>query len=63
MDKVSSMFEGMDMFALDVMVDMDGKEHIIEINDSSMGLLWEKEHEDNMKIRDLVLQRMGQMQL
>ncbi len=63
MDKVGAMFEGMDMFALDVMVDTDGREHIIEINDSSMGLLWEKEEEDNIKIRDLVIQRMGEAKL
>ncbi|KAL0479259.1 hypothetical protein AKO1_008087 [Acrasis kona] len=60
MNEVSKITPGLDMFALDVLVDKDGNESIIELNDSSMGLLFEKEDEDNNKIRDLVLSRMNQ---
>ena len=60
MDEVSQMFGGIDMFALDVMHTKDGKDVVLELNDSSMGLMYLHEKEDNLVIRDLVLQRMGE---
>jgi len=59
MEEVGKIFGGLDMFALDVMVTNDGGEHIIEINDSSMGLMHEHEQEDNQYIVQLVIDSMN----
>jgi hypothetical protein len=40
------------------MVTKDGKEFIIEINDTAMGLMFEHEKEDALDIRDLVVKKM-----
>jgi len=60
MDEVSKMFNGLDMFTLDVMKLKDGSEMIIELNDSSMGLLYEFEQEDNAHIVNLVMKRIDE---
>jgi glutathione synthase/RimK-type ligase-like ATP-grasp enzyme len=59
MEHVGELFDGLDMFALDVMVTKDGKEVIIEINDSSMGLMHLHEAEDNKYIVELAVQKMN----
>lgn len=62
MDEVSKMFGGgLDMFTLDVMKLKDGSERILELNDSSMGLLYDFEEEDNAHIVDLVMSKINQM--
>ncbi len=59
MNRVGKLFGGLDMFALDVMVTSDGREHIIEVNDSSMGLMHEHEREDNQHIIELTIDAMN----
>lgn len=60
MQAVQRMMPGLDMFALDVMHTADGREYIIELNDTAMGLMYEHETEDTLAIRDLVLKRMNE---
>ena len=60
MDKVSELFGGLDMFALDVMHGKDGKEWIIEVNDSSFGLMSEYEENDKKIIRDLAIKKLSE---
>lgn len=38
----------------------NNEEIIIEVNDGSMGLMYEHQKEDNLKIRNLVLSKMNQ---
>lgn len=38
-DEVSDLFGGLDICALEVVVGKDGKEYIIEVNDSALTLL------------------------
>eukprot|EP01105_Mastigella_eilhardi_P007691 TRINITY_DN1929_c0_g1_i3.p1 TRINITY_DN1929_c0_g1~~TRINITY_DN1929_c0_g1_i3.p1 ORF type:complete len:326 (+),score=83.47 TRINITY_DN1929_c0_g1_i3:67-1044(+) len=57
-DEASKMFGGMDMLALDAIVDKNGNEYILEVNGSALGLAPEKEIENLRAIRDLVVQRM-----
>jgi glutathione synthase/RimK-type ligase-like ATP-grasp enzyme len=58
LDEASSLFGGMDICALDVIHSTDGKEYILELNDSSIGLGPEHVQEDNLKIRQLLLRRL-----
>jgi glutathione synthase/RimK-type ligase-like ATP-grasp enzyme len=58
-DEVSKCFGGLDIFAIDVLKTQDGKEYILEINDTACGLMWEHEQEDCGRIRDLVLAKMN----
>lgn len=60
-DEVSDMFGGLDICALEVVVGKDGKEHIIEINDSALTLLGDSQEEDRRHIADLVVSRMQAM--
>lgn len=50
--------EGLDICALDVLVTKDGKEYILEVNDTAIGLSNKHAMEDSGYIRDLVLVRM-----
>lgn len=57
-DEVSDLFGGLDICALEVVVGKDGKEHIIEVNDSALTLLGDTQEEDRRHISDLVVSRM-----
>ncbi|XP_054168399.1 synapsin-like [Oppia nitens] len=58
MDEVSDAFGGLDIFAIELIVGKDGKEHIIEVTGSAMTLLGESQEDDRRAIADLVVQRM-----
>jgi len=58
-DEVSHMFGGLDILALDVLHTTDGKDYIIEVNDTAPGLMYEHEQEDLKSIRDLVVARLN----
>jgi len=57
-DAVSEMFGGLQICSLEAVVAKDGKEYIIEVNDSAAGLLGESQEEDRRHIADLVLASM-----
>lgn len=57
-DEVSDLFGGLDICALEVVVGKDGKEFIIEVNDSALTLLGDSQEEDRRHIADLVVGRM-----
>ncbi|KAK5644941.1 hypothetical protein RI129_006241 [Pyrocoelia pectoralis] len=57
-DEVSDLFGGLDICALEVVVSKDGKEFIIEVNDSALTLLGDSQEEDRRHIADLVVSRM-----
>ena len=63
MDEVSQLFGGLDLFTLDVMKLKDGSERIIELNDSSMGLLYEYETQDNLCIVETVMDKIHTLDL
>ena len=52
------MFGGLGICSLEAVVGKDGKEFIIEVNDSATALLGESQEEDRRNIADLVLQQM-----
>ncbi|GJQ80394.1 Syn [Trypoxylus dichotomus] len=57
-DEVSDLFEGLDICALEVVVGKDGREYIIEVNDSALTLLGDSQEEDRRHIADLVVYKM-----
>uniref|UniRef100_T1JLT8 Synapsin-1 n=1 Tax=Strigamia maritima TaxID=126957 RepID=T1JLT8_STRMM len=57
-DEVSEMFGGLDICAVEAICGKDGKEMIIEVNDSAMALLGETQEEDRRQIADLVVHKM-----
>ncbi|KAL3269077.1 hypothetical protein HHI36_008160 [Cryptolaemus montrouzieri] len=57
-DEVSDLFGGLDICALEVVVGKDGKEYVIEVNDSALTLLGDSQEEDRRHIADLVTSRM-----
>lgn len=57
-DEVSLMFGGLGICSLEAVVGKDGKEYIIEINDSATTLLGESQEDDRKHIADLVLKTM-----
>ncbi|KAL1495077.1 hypothetical protein ABEB36_010552 [Hypothenemus hampei] len=57
-DEVADLFGGLDICALEIVVGKDGKEYIIEVNDSALTLLGESQEEDRRYIADLVASRM-----
>ncbi|XP_045475626.1 synapsin-like [Harmonia axyridis] len=57
-DEVSDLFGGLDICALEVVVGKDGREFIIEVNDSALTLLGDSQEEDRRHIADLVTSRM-----
>jgi len=57
-DEVSSLFGGLSLCSLEAVVDVAGKEYIIEVNDCAMGLLGEGQDEDRRLIADLVISQM-----
>lgn len=58
-DLSANMFGGLDILAVDAIVDAEGKESILEVNGTSIGLHPERAAEDNEHIRDLVLEKMN----
>ena len=58
-DAVAQQFGGLDLCALEVLVAKDGREHIMELNDSALPLLGDTQEEDRRLISELVLHRMS----
>ncbi|XP_018916902.1 synapsin [Bemisia tabaci] len=58
-DEVAELFEGLDICALEMIVAKDGREYIIEVNDSALTLMGDSQEEDRRHIADLVVQRMA----
>ncbi|CAG0883298.1 unnamed protein product [Cyprideis torosa] len=58
MDNVAEIFGGLDLCSIEAVVGQDGREYIIEVNDSSLPLLGESQEEDRKHISDLVMQKM-----
>jgi len=59
-DLSADMFGGLDILAVDAIVDGEGIERILEVNGTSIGLHPERAAEDNEHIRDLVLDKMNE---
>lgn len=57
-DECSKLFGGLDILAVDAIHAPDGKEYILEVNDTAIGLGPEDEDEDNGHIRDIVIERL-----
>ena len=57
-DEVSNMFGGLDLVSVEGIHGKDGRECIIEVNDSAMVLLGESQEEDRRLIADLVCAKM-----
>lgn len=57
MDACQEICGGLDMFALDVLHLADGRDAILEINDTAFGLMFEHEKEDLGHIAELVLEK------
>ncbi len=57
-DEISQMFGGLDVCSLEAVVNKDGKEFIIEVNDSATTLMGESQEEDRRQIAELVIKRM-----
>ena len=57
-DAVSELFGGLDICSIEVMVAKDGKEYIIEVNDSATTLMGESQEEDRKNIAELVVKQM-----
>jgi hypothetical protein len=60
-DACSEAFGGMDLLALDGLHGSDGKDYIIELNDTAIGFLPSKWQEDTNYVRDLVVQRLAEI--
>jgi len=59
-DKASEMFGGLEILAVDAIVEAGtGREYILEVNGTSIGLHPDCAEEDNAHIRELVLERMN----
>ncbi|XP_021913970.1 synapsin isoform X3 [Zootermopsis nevadensis] len=59
-DEVSELFGGLDICALEIIVAKDGREFIIEVNDSALSLMGDSQEEDRRHIAELVAHRMQQ---
>jgi len=56
-DIIVKEYPDLDLFAIDAIIDTEGKEYILELNGSSQGFNYEHEEEDLMNVRDLALSR------
>lgn len=52
------MFGGLDICAIELLVGKDGREYIIEVNDSALSLMGDSQEEDRRHIADLVTAKM-----
>ncbi|CAH0728764.1 unnamed protein product, partial [Brenthis ino] len=57
-DEVSEIFGGLEVCALELVVGKDGREHIIELNDSATSFMGDTQEEDRRHLAELVFQRM-----
>ncbi|XP_046478691.1 synapsin [Neodiprion pinetum] len=57
-DQVSQLFGGLDICAIELVVGKDGREFIIEVNDSALSLMGDSQEEDRRHIADLVTSKM-----
>lgn len=57
-DNVCQLFGGLDICAIELLVGKDGREHIIEVNDSALSLMGDSQEEDRRHIADLVTAKM-----
>lgn len=57
-DHVAQLFGGLDICAIELLVGKDGKEYIIEVNDSALSLMGDSQEEDRRHIADLVTAKM-----
>ncbi|XP_066601958.1 synapsin-like [Prorops nasuta] len=58
LDHIAQLFGGLDICAIELLVGKDGKEHIIEVNDSALSLIGDSQEEDRRHIADLVAAKM-----
>jgi len=58
-DEASRIFGGLDILAVDAIHGVNGKEYILEVNDTAIGLAPDVEAEDNCHIRDLAIQKIN----
>ena len=57
-DHVAQLFGGLDICAIELLAGKDGKEYIIEVNDSALSLMGDSQEEDRRHIADLVTAKM-----
>lgn len=57
-DHVAQLFGGLDICAIELLVGKDGREYIIEVNDSALSLMGDSQEEDRRQIADLVTAKM-----
>lgn len=57
-DQVAQLFGGLDICAIELLVGKDGREYIIEVNDSALSLMGDSQEEDRRHIADLVTAKM-----
>ncbi|XP_043477570.1 synapsin [Leptopilina heterotoma] len=57
-DHVALLFGGLDICAIELLVGKDGKEYMIEVNDSALSLMGDSQEEDRRHIADLVTAKM-----
>ncbi|XP_014298374.1 synapsin [Microplitis demolitor] len=57
-DYVAQLFGGLDICAIELLVGKDGREYIIEVNDSALSLMGDSQEEDRRHIADLVTAKM-----
>lgn len=55
---MSEIFGGLEVCALELVVGKDGREHIIELNDSATSFMGDSQEEDRRHLAELVFQRM-----
>ncbi|CAB0035534.1 unnamed protein product [Trichogramma brassicae] len=57
-DQVCQLFGGLDICAIELLVGKDGREYIIEVNDSALSLMGDTQEEDRRHIAELVAAKM-----
>ena len=55
---MANLFGGLLLCSLEAVVDIAGKEYIIEVNDCAMGLLGDGQDEDRKHMADIVINEM-----
>lgn len=60
-DKVQKVFDGLDIFSLDVVKTKDGREVILELNDTATGFMYDHEKEDLNIVKSIVLEKMNSL--